>query len=172
VVLYAPFMLPSTCALPSQRERILLKQRERIEKVAETARPDFKQALQQGDATVHIGSLVSGSQLVAMCGILSLSTYGLPGFRLNRIKRHLERIAEDDTMLIQEGKDQRLTLPELQEALDERGFVTTDLQRDGMQSRLRWWLSQIEETSPSEDPLSKRALLIARVHAGGGEKLW
>jgi LETM1 and EF-hand domain-containing protein 1 len=139
VVLYAPFMLPSTCVLPSQRERILLKQRERIEKVAETARPDFKQVLQQGDATVPVGSLISGSQLVAMCGyvhsmlyefyvlipirsILSLSTYGLPALRLNRIKRHLERIAEDDTRLIQEGKDQRLTLPELQEALDERGL--------------------------------------------------
>lgn len=41
---------------------------------------------------------------------------------MSRIKAQLERIAKDDKLLNQEGQDQRLTLPELQEALDERGL--------------------------------------------------
>lgn len=41
---------------------------------------------------------------------------------MSRVKTRLERIAKDDTLLNKEGQDQRLTLPELQEALDERGL--------------------------------------------------
>jgi len=171
IVLYAPFMLPSTCVLPSQRERILLKQREKIETFAKSGQPDFKQVLERSDATTPLGSLISGTQSVSMCGILSLSTYGPQVLRLGRIKRSLERLAQDDALLNQEGQDQRLTLPELQEALDERGFVTNGLHREDMQLRLRWWLSQVQGVSASEEPLSKRALMIARVHAGD-EKLW
>jgi len=54
--------------------------------------------------------------------ILNLSTFGPSPLRRFRVTRHLRRISQDDALLEQEGLGQRLTLPELQEALDERGL--------------------------------------------------
>lgn len=54
--------------------------------------------------------------------VLNLSTFGPPLVRRSRLTRHLRRISQDDALLEQEGLGQRLTLPELQEALDERGL--------------------------------------------------
>ena len=54
--------------------------------------------------------------------VLNLSTFGPPPVRRFRVTRHLRRISNDDALLEQEGLGQRLTLPELQEALDERGL--------------------------------------------------
>lgn len=54
--------------------------------------------------------------------VLNLSTFGPPPVRRFRVTRHLQRISKDDALLEQEGLGQRLTLPELQEALDERGL--------------------------------------------------
>jgi hypothetical protein len=65
------------------------------------------------------GSFGFGSIL---CSVLSLSTFGPPPVRRSRLTRHLQRISQDDALLEQEGLGQRLTLPELQEALDERGL--------------------------------------------------
>ena len=57
-----------------------------------------------------------------MCSVLDLSTFGPPPVRRSRLTRYLHRITQDDVLLEQEGLGQRLTLPELQEALDERGL--------------------------------------------------
>jgi hypothetical protein len=54
--------------------------------------------------------------------VLNLSTFGPSPVRRFRVTRHLRRISQDDALLEQEGLGQRLTLPELQEALDERGL--------------------------------------------------
>ena len=54
--------------------------------------------------------------------VLNLSTFGPPPIRRSRVTRHLRRITQDDALIEQEGSGQRLTLPELQEALDERGL--------------------------------------------------
>ena len=56
------------------------------------------------------------------CSVLDLSTFGPPPIRRFRLIRYLHRITQDDALLEQEGLGQRLTLPELQEALDERGL--------------------------------------------------
>lgn len=62
-----------------------------------------------------------------LCSILNLSTFGPPLVRRSRLTRHLRRISQDDVLLEQEGLGQRLTLPELQEALDERGLYVVDV---------------------------------------------
>jgi len=173
VVLYAPFMLPSTCVLPSQQERILLKQRERVQMYAASNGSNFQRILIRGNSpalNIPLEELVTREERLAMCGILSLPT-PFP-FRLNRIKRCLQRITEDDALLNREGMDQRLTLPELQEALDERGFVTNGLDKVDMQAKLRWWLTSVEKDFATWDSASKRALLIARVNAGDEGKQW
>lgn len=61
----------------------------------------------------------------SLCSVLDLSTFGPPPVRRFRLTRYLRRITQDDVLLEQEGFGQRLTLPELQEALDERGLYVT-----------------------------------------------
>ncbi|KAF9650925.1 hypothetical protein BDM02DRAFT_3185071 [Thelephora ganbajun] len=165
MVLYAPFMLPSTCILPSQRERILSKQRQSIADYAAAMREDFQKIVERASLQVpsSLRSL-SRTELLALSGVLNLSTFGPPPLRRFRLTRHLRRISQDDTLLGQEGLGQRLTLPELQEALDERGFVTSELSREDMLNNLKGWLSCVKEEGA--DPLLKRVQVIAELHAG------
>ena len=63
IVLYAPFMLPSTCMLPAQRERVERKRRESQQVYALTMQEEFD-AISKATAL----SVLSRNQLVAMCG--------------------------------------------------------------------------------------------------------
>ena len=54
--------------------------------------------------------------------VFSLSTMGPPFMRRRRLQRHLQAIAADDALLKQEGMGDRLTRPELLEALEQRGM--------------------------------------------------
>lgn len=67
-------MLPSTCVLPSQQERILRKQREKIELYAESMKSEFRSVLERDNAAIPLGSLVTGSELLAMCGYVTSFT--------------------------------------------------------------------------------------------------
>lgn len=69
IVLYAPFMLPSTCVLPSQRERIAAKAQEKQVLYYHALRPDFEVVRQQGnpDHFVPVNALSSTSSR-ALCG--------------------------------------------------------------------------------------------------------
>ena len=54
--------------------------------------------------------------------LLSLSSWG-PNFRRrSRIERHMQSLVADDALLAKEGMGDRLTHPELLEALEERGM--------------------------------------------------
>jgi LETM1 and EF-hand domain-containing protein 1 len=71
VVLYAPFMLPSTCVLPSQQERILLKQRERVQMYAASNGSNFQRILIRGNSSalnIPLEELVTREERLAMCG--------------------------------------------------------------------------------------------------------
>lgn len=54
--------------------------------------------------------------------VLSLSTWGPSFLRRWRIERHLKSVVVDDELLTKEGMGDRLTQPELREALWERGM--------------------------------------------------
>jgi len=54
--------------------------------------------------------------------LLSLSTWGPDFRRRRRIERHMKFVAVDDSLLVREGLGDRLTHPELLEALGERGM--------------------------------------------------
>ncbi|CDO72765.1 hypothetical protein BN946_scf184994.g18 [Trametes cinnabarina] len=161
VVIYTPFLLPSTCLLPSQKERIDAKRREKQQTFAESMKPVFEgvhsRALEQPDASVD--ALLDGSALVSYNGVLSLSTFGPPLMRLRRIKKHLQAIAADDALLFRENAGERLSAEEVREALEERGIVTVGLSTDAMRDRLRWWLSHTSQ--PTDDPVRTRAVLVA-----------
>lgn len=69
LVLYAPFMLPSTCILPSQRERVLSKRRQSVAVYAASMKEDFQKIAERASPQVP-SSLISLSrtELLAVCG--------------------------------------------------------------------------------------------------------
>ncbi|KAH9176773.1 hypothetical protein EDB89DRAFT_1939827 [Lactarius sanguifluus] len=170
IVLYAPGMLPSTCVLTSQRERIEAKRREKQRAFTETMREVFLDVRKAGPValTSSLPGNISGIALcgkVHVCFLLSLSTWGPSFRRRSRLERHMQSIVADDALLAKEGMGDRLTHPELLEALEERGIVTDGLNTTALKSRLRWWLTiadKIEEGSP----VSRRIDLAARSALG------
>ncbi|KAI0829811.1 hypothetical protein BC628DRAFT_1314151 [Trametes gibbosa] len=181
VVIYTPFLLPSTCLLPSQKERIDNKRREKQRAVMETACAVFRdvhtRALAQPDAGLDV--LLDRQ---ALSPVLSLSTFGTSTLLLNRLKKHLLALAEDDALLARENTGARLSPNELRDALEERGMcvhldcaltpavvvrtdlvlcsVTEGLSVDVMYARLRWWLTHTG--ADDADPIRTRVLLVAR----------
>ena len=149
VVIYAPFLLPSTCLLPSQKERIDKKRREKQKEYAETFASVFKgvhsRALSHPDLSVD--KLLDRSSLLSYTGyvlhravwthsgltylphrrVLSLSNFGWSQIRLRRIKKHLKAITADDALLARENWGERLTPNELRDALEERGMYVCPL---------------------------------------------
>ncbi|KAH9083897.1 hypothetical protein EDB83DRAFT_2332008 [Lactarius deliciosus] len=166
IVLYAPGMLPSTCILTSQRERIEAKRREKQRAFTETMREVFLDVRKAGPAALT-SSLPGNTSGIALCGkvhvcfLLSLSTWGPSFHRRSRLERHMQSIVADDALLAKEGMGDRLTHPELLEALEERGIVTDDLNTTALKSRLRWWLTIADKTDEGS-PVSRRIDLAAR----------
>ncbi|KAF8270247.1 hypothetical protein EI94DRAFT_1571874 [Lactarius quietus] len=164
IVLYAPGMLPSTCVLTSQRERIDAKRREKQRAYTETMREVYLDVRKAGPAALA-SSLPSNISAIALCGLLSLSSWG-PNFRRqSRIERHMQSIVADDALLVKEGLGDRLTHPELLEALEERGIVTDDLNARILKARMRWWLTTADKTDEGS-PVSRRISLAARSALG------
>jgi len=164
IVLYAPGMLPSTCILASQRERIDAKRREKLRDFAETMRDVFSGVLKAGPTTLasSLPNTVSG---IALCGLLSQSTWGPSFRRRKRIERHMRFVAADDVLLAKEGLGDRLTHPELLEALQERGIVTDGLSTTTLKARLRWWLTKADEANEGT-AVSRRIALAAQSALG------
>jgi len=164
IVLYAPGMLPSTCVLTSQRERIDAKRREKQRAYVETMREVFLDVRKAGPVALA-SSLPSDISATALCGLLSLSSWG-PNFRRrSRIERHMQSIVADDASLATEGMGDRLTHPELLEALEERGVMTDGLNTNTLKSRLRWWLTTADKTDEGSS-VSRRIDLAARSALG------
>ncbi|EKM54042.1 uncharacterized protein PHACADRAFT_196477 [Phanerochaete carnosa HHB-10118-sp] len=169
VVVYAPFLLPSTCILPSQKERIDAKKREKKAACA-SAMADIFEGIRQralADSSADSASLLgSRTDLVAVGGLLGHSAYGWGSLRVRRIQRHLLQVAGDDALLLKEDMGKALTLAELQEALDERGILTDGLSHKQRQARLHWWLTQVSQHSQAADPVARRIVLVASSGAG------
>ncbi|GJE96721.1 LETM1 domain-containing protein [Phanerochaete sordida] len=169
VVMYAPFILPSTCILPSQKERIAAKKRAKQAASAETMAPIFEEIRQRGsaDPAASTASLLpSSTDLVAIGSLLGHSSYGWGSLRIRRIQRHLLQVAEDDALLLNEDMGKALTQMELQEALEERGILTDGLSSTQLQGRLQWWLTHVSKPSPAADPVARRIVLVASSGAG------
>ncbi|KAI0082005.1 hypothetical protein K474DRAFT_1655927 [Panus rudis PR-1116 ss-1] len=172
VVIYAPFLLPSTCILPSQKDRIDSKRRDQQRTYISLMGEDFEriQNLVSADPSISADALLSGPALLPITGALGLSTFGPPPIRLRRVKRHLERVREDDALLLKEGLGASLAEAELRDALEERGLLTDGLSSKQMQARLRWWLDEVSRSISSDaaadDQLKTRIVLVARGATG------
>ncbi|KIP08288.1 hypothetical protein PHLGIDRAFT_35050 [Phlebiopsis gigantea 11061_1 CR5-6] len=124
VVMYAPSILPSTCILPSQKERIDTKKRDKRAAYASEMTQVFEAIRQRGqtDLSADARVLLSGSGVTAVGGLLGHSAYGFEAMRLRKILRHLQQVTEDDALLLKEDMGRGLSSAETREALDERGM--------------------------------------------------
>lgn len=137
IALYVPRMLPSTCILPGQRDRINAKACNN-QLLALTANQQiFELLLKQSESLGFIATQSLGQPgalcrcVLSKCSFYKILTIfrliGIPAWgptQLARwhLKRHLQYISFDDKVLKQEGYGRDLTLPELKEALQERGM--------------------------------------------------
>ena len=74
IVLYVPGMLPSTCVLPSQRERIEKKRREKQETISHAMKSELRALSVTTEANMMLKNLTS-TQLIALCGCAVLLFY-------------------------------------------------------------------------------------------------
>ncbi|KAJ7755695.1 hypothetical protein DFH07DRAFT_743017 [Mycena maculata] len=161
IVLYAPGMLPSTCILPSQHERIQDKAIDKALMLTTNHGPALKDLTRAANGgEIPLNSL-TGEVPMVLCGLLRLSTSGFDSLRIRRIRRHLTFIEQDDALLMKEGL-QGLSSQDLVQALYERGVVTRGLGSTEQLKLLKWWLKSVEER---ENPLARRVYLVAHLGA-------
>lgn len=68
VVLWAPFLLPSTCVLPAQKERIAAKKRAGQQIIAETSKGIFEDVLRRASAQKDLQTLLGSGDARAISG--------------------------------------------------------------------------------------------------------
>jgi len=152
-VLYAPFLLPSTCLLVSQRNRII------------TQRSAKQRTLVSSSGELlHRIAEAQESNLKIVCGILSLSTLGPTTLLKRRLTSHLRYVEQDDTILLQEASNEPSRIPsnlsndELLQVLADRGFVTTTVDPSYARQCLDWYFAQPLRTGR----LDERIILAAQ----------
>ncbi|KAG0708327.1 hypothetical protein DFH29DRAFT_795363 [Suillus ampliporus] len=175
IALYVPRMLPSTCILPGQRDRINAKARNNQLLALVKHRQLFellrKESESSGFITTH-----SLSQPGALCGYYIFNAVqelrraiGIPAWPPQlaqwRLQRHLQNISSDDKMLKQEGYGRDLTLPELKEALQERGMSTFSDKNsaDELRAQLKWWIDMSEIMPEGADAVSRRLFVLGTI---------
>lgn len=138
IVLYAPGMLPSTCLLPSQRQRIEAKRRAKQMAHVASVREEF--SVQNLDSMEKGVKSLDTNLARAVAGIFSRATWGPLFLQQRRIAKHLAYISSDDALLAKEDMGSRLKNDELVEALEDRGFITEAQTSQQMHEKLQWWL--------------------------------
>ncbi|KAI0790685.1 hypothetical protein C8Q75DRAFT_851782 [Abortiporus biennis] len=160
IVMYAPFILPSTCILPSQQERIVEKRREKQQGFA--VHPVFEEIRKLQDISMaSITPLLSHTALASLNGLAGMSSFGPSPILKRRLVRHLTFISEDDALLTKEGMGKSLTPTQLRDAVEERGFLTAGLSAKNWQSQLSWWLTEVKSRSAEVEPVPLRVMLMA-----------
>jgi len=148
-VLYAPFLLPSTCLLVSQRNRIISKRTEKQSSLISSSR-ELLHRIADGQQT----------DLRTICGLVSLSTYGPSFLKRRRIQSHLQYVQGDDELLLKEasgipsGIPSNLSHDEIIQVLSERGFDTTYVDATFVKQALDWYYSQPSRRGTLEDRIA------------------
>ena len=68
IVLYVPSMLPSTCIMPSQRERIENKRRDKQRVFVETMQDELATMSKASPTHIALSSVTGSTPLLALCG--------------------------------------------------------------------------------------------------------
>ncbi|KAJ7497132.1 hypothetical protein FB451DRAFT_1210250 [Mycena latifolia] len=159
IVLYAPGMLPSTCILPSQRDRIQEKAMDKALGFMTSHKQAFASLVQAADnGEIPLNSLSGQNVPKAICGLLRLSTIGIDALRIQRIRSHLTFIEKDDSLLSKEGLH-GLTPQDILQALHERGIITRGLDSAAQVQKLKWWLKSVN----ADNTMARRIYLVAQL---------
>ncbi|QRW21601.1 LETM1 and EF-hand domain-containing protein anon-60Da, mitochondrial [Rhizoctonia solani] len=159
VVLYAPFLLPSTCILPNQRARILWKRDDAQFNARSEARSillsvESLQDLAEGGVKEMPEDLVT-----AMVKVFGLSTRGPVALQRRRLEKHLEYLMNDDCLLaLEETMGSHLDLRNLKVVMSERGFLASADEPD-LRSTLDKRLQALGEDKAEWKPRSLQFLL-------------
>ncbi|EIW83242.1 hypothetical protein CONPUDRAFT_136344 [Coniophora puteana RWD-64-598 SS2] len=159
IALYAPRMLPSTCVLPGQQNRIVFKRHSAQANALTENRGLFENMRKAGEQAGFTPS-AAVTNFTAISSSLGLPSWGPSLLSRWRVSNHLTYITADDKILAKEGYGQNLTQLELRDALHERGVPFNDKDKDDMQHRLKWWLDTADSTDKG-DPISRRIFALA-----------
>ncbi|WFD26732.1 hypothetical protein MNAN1_001717 [Malassezia nana] len=158
MVIYTPFLLPSTCILPSQA----LKIRQRLEVNRETAVQNIQNLLRehkeiqpQSDSLPDALAALPPASLRELTIVYNLSKWGTDGFRRERILNHVRQLQEDDQRLsvAEVLQDGNVNMDLLSNACVQRGLVSASQ----MKLMLRAWL---DYTLASPRPSSLELILL------------
>ncbi|KAG8715628.1 hypothetical protein FRC11_002180 [Ceratobasidium sp. 423] len=159
VVLYAPFLLPSTCILPNQRARILWKRDDAQFNARSEARSillsvESLQKLVEGGVKEMPGDFVT-----ALAKVFGLSTRGPVALQRRRLEKHLEYLINDDRLLASdETMGSHLDLRNLKIFMSERGFLAS-ADESHLRSTLDKRLQALGEDAVEWKPRSLQFLL-------------
>ncbi|KAG2113908.1 uncharacterized protein F5147DRAFT_680527 [Suillus discolor] len=162
IALYVPRMLPSTCVLPGQRDRINAKARDNQQLVLAGNWQLFDVLRKESESSGFIPTLGLKNP-EALCGVIGVPAWGPLQLVQWRLHRHLQNIASDDKLLKQEAYGRDLTLPELKEALQERGmsmFSETN-SADELRAQLKWWIDMTGIMPEGADDISRRLFVLS-----------
>ncbi|KAG8720780.1 hypothetical protein FRC08_018239 [Ceratobasidium sp. 394] len=126
IVLYAPFLLPSTCILPNQRARILWKR----DDAQYVARQEVRRILSEAGPVSKFVSAGVGRMpeelVTGLAKTFGLSTRGPVMLHRRRLEKHLTYLLNDDRLLVNESHmGSHLDLRNLRNAMSERGFLAS-----------------------------------------------
>ena len=170
-------MLPSTCVMPSQLEKMRSNQlKKRIKYLKAIEDEEVWNAFRQGrtllkeesSASTDMNTWTSASTLnptinKTFNGFLKLSRLG-PKSRLQRIlDTYSAYLNEDDKYLVKEGLED-LPLEELKIALEERGLTSIDKNKDQLASDLTRWLELRKKHFPTPLMLTMSIFDVADTH--------
>ncbi|KAJ7048174.1 hypothetical protein C8F01DRAFT_1072293 [Mycena amicta] len=155
IIIWAPGFLPSTCILPSQRERIQERATEKALAFITSHGPSLATLTRAAsDGEIPLAAL---NRPEVICGLLGLSTFGLDFMRRRRIQRHLLFVSADDVFLDRDGI-RSLSAQDLKQALRERGIVSPGLDTAQQTQKLSYWLKSVHDRS---DLVARRIYLVA-----------
>lgn len=162
MVIYTPFMLPSTCILPSQRNKIRqrfeVKREKAIQALNKTV-PSIS-VLQTNDNTAKAAvAALSPAALKELVTVYNLSQWGGSALRRRRVLSHMRLLVQDDqrletseTLSSAEDADEKLSY-----ACVQRGIRAVNVSSQDMRLSLRLWL---EHTSKEADLSHLERLLL------------
>jgi len=166
IALYAPFVLPSTCVLPSQQARIDEKASERAMIAAANSRHILAGLTKQGESVraLSLDAIRGRETSTAMCRILGLSSLslGFDAIRIRRVRRHLQFIGQDDQLISQDNLVGCLSERDLDQALRERGIILQGLSLEAKEDRLARWMASVQDVGP--DDITRRLFLVTMQH--------
>ncbi|KAJ6497892.1 hypothetical protein C8R45DRAFT_143713 [Mycena sanguinolenta] len=159
IAIWFPQMLPSTCILPSQRDRIRQGFIDAAVAVPATWGPAFASLTRPVDTTsgeIPLKALADRKLVKALGSLMHLSGPALTARR--RVQKHLTFIQADDVFLAQEDIH-GLTTQELLQALRERGINNISPASNHAEhvQQLTWWLKSVD----NQDTIARRIYLVA-----------